>query len=108
MAHRSASGLVTVDALVPRLTAVDRRVLAALPHDGATGARIFDTFKAPSDTPRCPRHGRNYAAERIRGCPHCKRALDFIADRYDEHCEILRGLERTGYVTCRGGWWRRV
>ena len=22
--------------------------------------------------------------------------------------EILRGLERTGYATCRGGWWRRV
>jgi len=98
----------SVDALAPRLTSLDRRVLATLPGADEAGKRIFDTFRAPTDTPRCPNHGRNYAAEANRGCTHCQRALDFIADRYDEHCEILRGLERTGYATCRGGWWRRV
>lgn len=93
--------------LTPRLTPLDRRVLASLPARTAAGRRIFDTFRAP-DVQRCPSHARSYGRGDDAGCPACTRALDAIADAYEEHCEVLRGLERVGLASCRGGWWRRT
>ncbi len=92
--------------LTPRLTGVDRRVLARLPGPGESAKRLIDCFRAPDDTPLCPRHGRCYAKDRE--CPGCVRALDHIADRFEEFAEIARGLERTGYARQAGGWWRRT
>lgn len=72
-------------ALLPRLTALDRRVLDALPAADERGKRARDTFKAP---PRMQRWK--------------------IAAAYEEHCEVLRGLEAIGRAQRPGGWWRRV
>lgn len=94
--------------LAPRLTALDRRVLACLPAAGGPGKRLADTFKVPAATPRCGWHGRQYGCGESVQCEACGKALDFIADAYEEHCEILRGLEACGYAVCRGGWWRRA
>ena len=95
-------------ALLPRLTALDRRVLASLPGPGERAKRLFDTFKAPTSTRRCDWHNRQYERGYRELCPQCAAALDSIADAYEEHCEILRGLEHIGLARCAGGWWRRV
>jgi hypothetical protein len=94
-------------ALTPRLTRLDRRVLASLPGRDEPGVRIFDTFTAPRHW-WCPYHGRMLARGAVRGCSTCVRALDAIADVYEEHCEVLRGLEAVGLATCHGGWWRQA
>lgn len=91
--------------LIPRLTLLDRRVLCSLPSRIVAGKRIADTFRAPNVAP-CLRHGRAYGRGADDDCLACARALDEIADAYEEHCEILRGLQRVGLASCRGGWWR--
>lgn len=63
-------------ALRPALTALDVRVLHAVPRH--RGVRIAQVVKAT---------GGRETADTVRS--------------------ILRGLERTGYVTGAGGWWRR-
>ncbi len=77
---------MTGAALLPRLTALDRRVLDALPAADEGGKRARDTFTAP----RVQRWGWDAAAA------------------YEEHCAVLRGLEAVGLARCAGGWWRRV
>lgn len=95
------------DVLLPRLTALDRRVLNRLPANDQPGKRLFDTFKAP-DPGSCLMHFHRYGAGDDEGCKWCAYALDVIADAYEEHCEILRGLEAVGLAANRGGWWRRA
>lgn len=95
------------DTLVPRLTPLDRRVLARVPGADAEPVGALATFRAP-DVPGCMHHFRCYAEGQDDGCRVCTRALEEIADAYEEHCEILRGLEAVGLVVCVDGKWRQV
>ncbi len=64
--------------LAPRLTALDRRVLACLPAPDEPGVRLAVVLA----------NARGF--ERV------------------EWVEVLRGLEACGYAVCRNGWWRRA
>lgn len=74
------------DALAPRLTALDERVLANLPENGAirTGALARLVY-------RPGRHRTPTSAAELA-------ELD----------GILRGLEHLGLARSAGGWWRRA
>jgi hypothetical protein len=70
------------DALLPRLTSLDRAVLEAVPCDAAVRfAVVFDGTRMLT--------GGAGAEER-------------------EVAEVLRGLEAVGLLTCNRGWWRRA
>jgi hypothetical protein len=73
------------EVLTPRLTALDERVLAQLPQDGARRARDIarDVYR--------------------RGSLRCATTQAEM----DELVGILRGLEHIGLVAQAGGWWRR-
>lgn len=95
------------DALVPRLTPLDRRVLARVPSAAAEPVLALATFRAPDLGP-CPTDFRQYGKGADAGCRVCQKVLDKIAGAYEEHCEILRGLEAVGLVVCIDGKWRQA
>lgn len=119
-----------MNALVPQLTVLDERVLAAVPGDGRAvraGAVVAAVFGKPWW--RCERCGREapcdltfsraHARGGAIGCRECFRWPDYtptmrpilIASPEDTQttCEILQGLRQVGLLRCgRGGWWRRT
>ncbi len=95
-------------ALAPRLTALDRRVLAALPAPSEPRARLADVFAEPA-TRRCLHHGLSHGSGFYNhGCEHCGRELRRLADAFEDFRTVARGLERTGHAEQTGGWWRQA
>lgn len=79
-------------ALEPRLTALDERVLAALPRAGTRGVRCVRIVDHVHPQSRY----EGWAGIRAR-------EMDMREIR-----GILRGLEHLGKATGRGGWWKRT
>ena len=118
-----------VTALAPKLTRLDERVLAALDPDrgcresavakalyGRPAYRCEDCDKvtrvggiAPGARPNWEQRHPLRCPEWADGCGGTERpVLLVIDDDARQVHEVLRGLERVGLASCRGGWWRRV
>ncbi len=123
-------------ALAPRLTALDRRVLAVLSTDyGLRGLRVAELVHGVrhwncGECGRivvCQEHfNRAWNAGRMIGCRACwdaeraeasegwrerrltmRPVLIVTAELEREVAEVLRGLQRTGHAVQSGGWWRQ-
>lgn len=76
---------MSTDTLTPELRPLDVRVLDAIPSEGASqrAEAVALAVCGKADAPATP-------------------------EQFCEVREILRGLERIGMASQRGGWWRRV
>lgn len=121
-------------ALIPRLTALDERVLAAVPEGGAVRVGHVAEQLFGERRWRCKRCGREapcdlygalpsaHARGRLIGCLECIKAggwSDYsptmrpilVASPEDTKTtrEVLNGLRQVGLLRYgRGGWWRRA
>lgn len=87
-------------ALAPRLTNWDGRVMAALPP--GRGKRLADVARELRILP--PLY---WAEDSEVAVAHNRRARVAYERRLEELRLTLRGLEHMGHCTGRGGWWRR-
>ena len=120
-------------ALAPKLTVLDERVLAGLSPD--CGCRATHVAELAVGIPywHCTACGRDaLVGEATRRewkdgaliwCRACLSSANWdvkaagytmrpirraMPEQVAEVREVLRGLERVGLASCRGGWWRRV